>query len=115
MDRLHRRALIAGAIGAVVCLVGAAINPRQFFYSYLLAFALWLGITLGSLGLLMVQHLSGGAWGFVLRRHLEAAARLVPVMGVFFIPILIGVRTLYPWARPEVVAADAILQGKQAY
>jgi hypothetical protein len=115
MDRLQRRALRAGAIGAVVCLVGAAINPTQFFYSYLLAFTLWLGITLGSLGLLMVQHLSGGAWGFVLRRQLEAAARLVPIMGVFFIPIVFGLRTLYPWARPDTVAADAILQAKQVY
>jgi hypothetical protein len=115
MKRLRKRAFIAGAVGAAVCLVGGIINPRQFFYSYLLAYVLWLGVTLGSLGLLMVQHLSGGAWGFVLRRQLEGAARLVPVMGLLFIPILIGLRTLYPWARSEVVAADPILQGKQIY
>jgi hypothetical protein len=107
--------VIAGAVGAAVCLVGGVINPRQFFYSYLLAFSLWLGVTLGSLGLLMVQHLSGGAWGFVLRRQLEAAARLAPVMGLLFIPILVGIRTLYPWAQAAVVAADPILQVKRLY
>jgi hypothetical protein len=106
---------MAGAAGVAVCLAGAVIDPRQFFYSYLLAFALWSGVTLGSLGLLMVQHLSGGAWGFVLRRPLEAASRLAPALGILFIPVLIGLRTLYPWARPEVVAADPILQAKQIY
>lgn len=115
MNRFQRRAAIAGAIGATACLVGGIINPRQFFYSYLLAFTLWMGVTLGSLGLLMVQHLSGGAWGFVVRRPLEAAARLVPFMGFLFVPILIGLRTLYPWAQPDVVAADPILQGKRLY
>lgn len=115
MKRLRRWAVVGGAVGAAVCLVGGVINPRQFFYSYLLAFTLWLGVTLGSLGLLMVQHLSGGAWGFVLRRQLEAAARLAPVMGLLFIPILVGIRTLYPWAQAAVVAADPILQGKRLY
>ncbi len=115
MKRLRRWAVIGGAVGAAACLVGGVINPRQFFYSYLLAFTLWLGVTLGSLGLLMVQHLSGGAWGFVLRRQLEAASRLAPVMGLLFIPILVGIRTLYPWAQAAVVAADPILQGKRLY
>jgi hypothetical protein len=115
MKRLQRRAAIAAVLGGVICLVGGILNPRQFFYSYLLAFVLWLGVTLGSLGLLMVQHLSGGAWGFVLRRQLEGAARLVPAMAVLFIPILVGLQTLYPWARSEVMAADPILQGKQIY
>jgi hypothetical protein len=115
VKRLRRWAVIGGAVGAAVCLAGGVINPRQFFYSYLLAFTLWLGVTLGSLGLLMVQHLSGGAWGFVLRRQLEAAARLAPVMGLLFIPILVGVRTLYPWAQAAVVDADPVLQGKRLY
>jgi len=115
VDRLQARALTVGLIGAGVCLAGAVLNPTQFFYSYLVAFMFWLGVTLGSLGLLMVQHLSGGAWGYVTRRPLEAATRLVPLMAVLFIPILIGLRTLYPWARPEIVAADAALQAKRIY
>ena len=109
------RALIVGGVGAVLCLVGAILNPAQFYYAYLLAFMFWLGITLGSLGLLMIQHLSGGAWGFVIRRALEAATRLVPLMAVLFVPLLIGMRTLYPWAYPDKVAADIILQNKRVY
>jgi hypothetical protein len=115
MKRVQKWAAVAGAVGAAACLIGGIINPRQFFYSYLLAFTLWLGVTLGSLGLLMVQHLSGGAWGFVVRRPLEAAARLAPFMGLLFIPVLLGIRTLYPWAQADVVAADPVLQEKRIY
>ena len=115
MHGLQRRAMIVGGVGAVLCLIGARLNPAQFYYAYLLAFVFWLGITLGSLGLLMIQHLSGGAWGFVIRRQLEAATRLLPLMAVLFVPLLLGMRTLYPWARPDVVAADVILQNKRVY
>ena len=51
-----------------------------FWQSYLIAYIFWIGITLGSLGVLMVQHLSGGAWGLVARRMLEASTRNLPLM-----------------------------------
>ena len=40
----------------------------------------WTGIAVGSLALLMLQHLTGGGWGFVIRRVLEAATRTLPLM-----------------------------------
>jgi len=104
-----------GAISATACVAGAWLTPTDFLYSYLIAYLYWLGLSLGSLGLLMVQHLSGGAWGFVVRRPLEAAARLAILMAVLFVPLAAGLPTLYPWARPEVVAADPVLQDKQLY
>lgn len=115
LRRVERGSLIVGAVAGALCLVGALRNASEFYFAYLLAFAFWLGITLGSLGVLMLQHLSGGAWGFVIRRQLEAVTRLLPLMAVLVLPILLGMRVLYPWARPDVVAADAILQGKHAY
>ena len=113
--RLQQRALIVGGVAGALCLVGAIVNSTQFYYAYLLAFLFWLGITLGSLALLMIQHLSGGAWGFVIRRQLEAITRLLPLMAVLVLPIFLGMRVLYPWARPEVIATDAILQAKRTY
>ena len=52
----------------------------KFFQAYLVAYVFWVGIVLGSMALLMVQHLSGGAWGVVIRRPLEAAVRTMPIM-----------------------------------
>jgi len=48
---------------------------------------LWLGVSLGSMAVLMIQHLTGGKWGMVIRRQLEAAMNVLPLMALLFIPI----------------------------
>ena len=112
---LQQRLLVAGAAGAAVSLVGAFLNARQFFQSYLMAYMLCLGVTLGCLALGMVHQLSGGAWGVLIRRPIGAATRVLPVMTVLFLPILLGMRTLYPWTDATLVAADEMLRHKQPY
>ena len=52
---------------------------------------LFLGIALGSLALMMIQHLSGGAWG-VFRRIFEASSRTLPLLAVLFVPVLLGMQ-----------------------
>src|SRR5262249_38539186 len=83
----QRTLLLAGAAGAVVSLGGAFLNFTQFMQSYLMAYMLCLGVTLGSLALGMMHQLSGGAWGVVIRRQIGAAARVLPVMTLLFVPI----------------------------
>jgi hypothetical protein len=63
----------------------------------------------------MLHHLVGGAWGFVIRRILEAGTRTLPLMIVLFVPLLLGIHSLYEWSDPEIVARDQILQAKHAY
>src|SRR5437016_7632743 len=87
----------------------------QLFRSYLIAYLFWFGIALGCLPLLMLHHVVGGTWGFVIRRILEAGTRTLPLMVVLFIPILLGIHHLYEWSDPNVVAHDAVLQAKHAY
>jgi len=111
----QRVALIVGVVGLGLCLLGAMANPEQFFRSYLLAFLFWFGLALGSLPLMMLHHMTGGAWGLVIRRTLEAATRTLPLVALLFLPVLFGVHSLYEWARPEVVAADEILRHKAPY
>jgi hypothetical protein len=115
LGRLQRRFLLAGAAGAAVSVVGYFVNPAQFFQSYLMAYMLVLGLTLGSLALAMVHQLSGGAWGVVIRRPAGAATRVLPVVTALFLPIVIGMHHLYEWTHEDVVAADPILSGKQLY
>src|SRR5262245_41888435 len=112
---LQRRMLIAGGVGALVSLVGALIESRQFFQSYLMAYVLWLGVTLGCLALGMVHQLTGGAWGVLIRRPIGAATRVLPVMTALFLPILLGMSRLYIWTHADVVAHDEALQHKQLY
>jgi hypothetical protein len=106
---------MAGGIGAVVCLLGLVLNPAQFFRSYLTTYLLLLAVALGSLALAMVHQVSGGAWGVVIRRVLGAATRTLPLLTILFIPIVAGMRYLYPWTDAAAVAQDAVLQWKQPY
>jgi len=115
LDLLRRRSLIIGIAGLVASGAGAFINPNQFLHSYLLAFLLWLAAALGGLALTMLQHMTGGGWGVVLRRIFEAAARTLPWMAVFFVPIALGATRLYPWADAARVAADRQLTEKALY
>lgn len=100
VSRLSQRGIVAGAIGLIACGIAWAGNSQQFFHAYLIGYLLVLGAALGSLGLLMVQHMSGGKWGIVLRRPFEAAARTIPLLAVFFLPIFLGVERIYGWAQP---------------
>lgn len=116
VDNARSRAMVVGAIGLIATIAGAFGSSTQFFQSYLVAFVYWTGVALGCLGLLMVQHLSGGAWGLMIRRILEASAKTIPLMFVLFLPIAFaGLPALYEWARPDVVAGDAMLQRKAPY
>jgi hypothetical protein len=112
---LQQRLLIAGGVGAVISVLGFLLNSRQFFQSYLMAYMLWLGVTLGCLALGMVHQLSGGAWGVLIRRPIGAAARVIPLMTVLFLPIALGVMRIYPWTNADLVAHDEALQHKQLY
>jgi len=110
------RAAMIGAAGLLLTILGAFIGPSgQFFRSYLWSYVFCVGLSLGSLAWLMLQYLTGGAWGVVIRRPAEAAARTLPLLLVLFIPIAIGIPSLYRWSHADIVAADAVLKHKHTY
>lgn len=115
LNRIQRIALIAGGVFLALAVIGAFTNTAQFFESYLFAFLFWFNLAAGSLGLLILQHMTGGRWGYVISRSLEAGASTLPLFAVLFVPLLFGLQYIYPWARPAVVAASEILQHKAAY
>ncbi|MEO6334552.1 MAG: hypothetical protein ABIO91_06160, partial [Pyrinomonadaceae bacterium] len=92
-------ALGIGGIGTLVWAVGLYLSPEQALRSWLLGFILWSGIGFGAIGLIMLQYLTGGAWGIVLRRTLEAASRTLPVIVMLFLPIAFGLTRLYAWTH----------------
>jgi hypothetical protein len=112
--RLQRTGLALGGLFLLALVAGFFVDREQFFRSYLLGWVFWIGIAVGCLGLAMLNQLTGGLWGLVPRRFHEAAARTVPWMAVLFVPVLLGVGSLYSWAQPAA-AADEILQKKALY
>src|SRR5262245_48856578 len=115
IDRLGQRGLIVGVVGLAAGAAGFFMNPDQFFRSWLIGFLLCLGLSGGSLGLLMLQHMSGGQWGMVGRRVFEAASRTLTFVAIAFIPIVFGMPNLFLWARPGITETDHIIKMKEPY
>jgi hypothetical protein len=115
LDQFRQRSLLTGFFALALCVGGWIFSPQQFFRSYLISYLFWIGIPLGCFAILMLHHLVGGRWGFVIQRLLESGVRTFPLMALLFLPLIFGMRELYFWARPEAVASDPILQQKSLY
>jgi len=115
MRRWRKRAWIAGATALALCAIGGFFNADQFFRSYLWCYMFYIGVALGSTALLMLQYLTGGAWGMVIRRPCEAASRTLPVLAILFLPIAAGIPHLYRWSHADRVAHDPVLLHKAVY
>jgi hypothetical protein len=101
IDRMRSRSLVVGVVFSVL-LLGLTLGFSQwdlFLRAWLHSFMFWLGLTTGSLTLLMLQYVSGGNWGRLGRRIWEAAAGNWWLMLLFWLPLAFGVKHLYPWAR----------------
>ncbi len=113
---LRQFGMIAGVLGVILAAVGFFMSGIDRFYeAYLVGYTFWMGVILGSMALLMVQHLSGGVWGIVLRRPFEAAVRTLPVMTVLFLPIFFGMHSLYEWSHDGIADTDPIIAAKAMY
>jgi hypothetical protein len=115
LERVRNRSLIVGVCALGACIIGAFFSPEQFFRSYLASYLFYQGLGLGCLAILMLFYLTGGAWGFLIRRLLEAGTRTLPLLALLFIPVGLGAGYLFLWARPDVVAHDKDLQRQQVY
>jgi len=112
---VERIAGIIGVAGLFLCAAGYFTDPHKFFQSYLFAFLYWAGFAIGGLGILLLNNVVGGKWGVTIRRYLEANAKTMPLIAIFFVVILLGIKDTYAWATPAYVAANEFLKHKQAY
>jgi hypothetical protein len=110
-----RRALAVGVVAAAVSAAGLFLDRPAFFRAYLVSYVDVLALALGSLALMLLHHLTRGAWGVMIRRILEASSRTLPYLAVLFVPILFGLPALYPWARPGAAEHDEVLRHQAAY
>jgi hypothetical protein len=112
VERLRPKALIVGAGALALALVGGGLSsPARLLPAYLYAFLLWAGVAIGCLCLLLIQHLTGGRWGRIIRRLLEAGARTLPFVAVAFLPIVFGMKQIYVWAAFDANAATVTDKG----
>lgn len=95
------RLLIVGALAAIVSILAFAWSDEgrnHLMRAYLMGFMVSFGFAGGGYCMLMLQYVSGGKWGLLLRRPLEAMSRTFKLVVLLFIPILFFARHLYQWA-----------------
>lgn len=97
----RKRAIIATAVFTVLALLDLLISRNFDFLlrGWLMGLMVCLSFALGGMALLMVQWVSGGKWGLLIRRPLEAMTRTLPLVFLMFLPVAIFVKRLYIWAR----------------
>ena len=117
-ERLWRGLALAGVAALVVSVALAALGAeswRRFFFAYLVNFAFVLSLALGALYFVLLHHLTHSGWSVVVRRIGEAFTATLPLLALLFIPVLLGLKQLYPWSQSAVAAADHVVHGKAAY
>jgi hypothetical protein len=118
--RWRTRAALIGAVFTVLAVVDLLIS-RSFNYllrGWLMGLMLCLSFCLGGLAILMVQWVSGGKWGLLIRRPLEAMSRTLPLVFLMFLPIAIFAKRLYLWARitdPQSALRSGVIDAMQAH
>ncbi len=101
----------------IVCVVATLISLLAFPWShegrnhllraYLLGYMICFSFACGGLAMLMLQYVSGGKWGLLLRRPLEAMSRTIWLVGLMFVPIIFLWKHLYQWAAYPTAGAVA--------
>ena len=101
-------------VALVLCALGAVVNPHQFSYSWLFAFAFFFTLCAGCFFWTIVHHATDAEWTVVVRRQLENIAALVAVLALLFVPILLLRHHLYAWMDIPP-GHEAALDFKRAY
>jgi len=106
VDGWRARALVVAAVAAIAAVILAFLGQAQdqlgwdhFLRAWALGLLLTFGWTVGGLALLMVQYCSGGKWGLLLRRPLEAATRTLPLILGYWVVSVFFMKRLYLWAQ----------------
>ena len=114
VDGWQSRAIIVAAVAAVAAVILAFLGQAQdhlgwehFMRAWMLGLTFTMGWSVGGLALLMVQYCSGGKWGLLLRRPLEAATRALPLIFAYWVVSVFFMKHLYQWAMYTNVSATA--------
>ena len=109
VDGWKSRALMVGVVFSVIAaaLAFADGSIEHLLRAWVLGLMLTFGFSVGGLALLMVQYCSGGKWGLLLRRPLEAMSRTLPLVFVYWLVVAFEVKRLYLWAQYTTVSATA--------
>ena len=95
------------ALEGLLAVLGMIAPTETLLRGWLVAFAIWSTVPVGSMTLLMIHRLTGGAWGWAAAPVLRPAAAMTPLVALGFVPVLVALPHIYPWAAdPSAIPAD---------
>jgi hypothetical protein len=100
MIKAQKGLKVLGGIFLISLVLAIALgiqNPKEFWASYLFNLIFWMGLSLGCMGLLMINYLSGGRWAYFTRGFLTAGMKMIPLGMIWFVPLLFSLSQIYPW------------------
>ncbi|HKF46790.1 MAG TPA: hypothetical protein VKB38_05485 [Terracidiphilus sp.] len=104
------RALIVGVVFSVIAVILGFLGQSQdqlgwehVLRGWVLGLMVTFGFAVGGLAMLMLQYCSGGKWGLLLRRPLEAMSRTLPLVFLYWLPVAFLQKHLYMWANHDLV------------
>jgi hypothetical protein len=101
-----------GVAGLVTAAIVGLFNREGLFESYLINFCFFLSLMLGGIFFTLIHHLTRAGWSTAVRRLAEGLGAMAPLMAVLFLPLLLGLGSLYPWTHP---GDDPLLHDKAPY
>lgn len=104
---------VAAALAVLASVLGG--GSPAFLRAYLLGWVGWLGVALGALSILCLHHLAGGRWGVTTLPLLTAATRTLAPLALLFLPIALGLDSLYPWTDPGYLQAEPVRAAKAPF
>lgn len=101
VDGWKSRAIIVGVVFSVIAalLAFADHSIEHVLRAWVLGLMVTFGFAVGGLAMLMVQYVSGGKWGLLLRRPLEAMSRTLPLVFAYWVVSALFMKKLYLWAQ----------------
>lgn len=102
-------------VGVATLAAGFAVDQERVWHSYLASYFFFASLALGGLFFTAIQHAVSAGWSVTVRRISEAMVSFLPVVLVGGLLLLLAGSNLYLWLDHDVVAKDAILQGKSGY
>ncbi len=103
------------ALGIIAFAIGLLRSPERAWAAYLTAFVFVTGISICGLFFVAINHITRAGWSVSIRRLSEAFTSFFPVILMGSVVLIGGVKYLYPWANPEVIAAQPMVAAKTGF
>jgi hypothetical protein len=102
-------------VGLVAFFYAFSNDQVKAWTSFLRAHFYFMQISIAALFFVVITWITSSMWSAPVRRVAEGITAYLPFAVVSSIILFFGMKKLFIWSHPEIVAADPIISGKQGY